>query len=178
MNVVKTAIPDVLILEPKIFGDERGLFFESYNRRTFKACTGIDVEFVQDNYSLSAHNVLRALHYQVERPQGKLVRVIAGEIFDIAVDIRKRSPTFGRHVECRLSSQNKRMAWIPAGFAHGFMVVSDHAEVLYKTTDYWYPELERTLRWNDLKLGIAWPLEAAPILSAKDKLGHRLEDAD
>jgi dTDP-4-dehydrorhamnose 3,5-epimerase len=174
MNVVKTALADVLILEPKVFGDERGFFFESFNRQTFASATGIDVEFVQDNHSRSARNVLRGLHYQVERPQGKLLRVITGEVFDVAVDVRKNSPSFGKHAGFRLSSDNKRMVWIPPGFAHGFLVLSEHAEVLYKTTDYWYPELERTLSWNDPDLGIAWPTDAELLLSAKDRVGERL----
>jgi dTDP-4-dehydrorhamnose 3,5-epimerase len=174
MNVVKTALADVLILEPKVFGDERGFFFESFNRRTFASATGIDIEFVQDNHSRSALNVLRGLHYQIERPQGKLLRVIAGEVFDVAVDVRKNSPTFGKHAGFRLSSDNKRMAWIPAGFAHGFLVLSEHAEVLYKTTEYWYPNLERTLSWNDPEISIAWPLSVPPLLSAKDRVGLSL----
>ena len=176
MNVVKTALTDLLVLEPKVFGDDRGFFFESFNRRTFAADTGIDVEFVQDNHSRSARNVLRGLHYQIGHPQGKLIRVIAGEIFDVAVDIRKDSLNFGQYDAIVLSSDNKRMVWVPPGFAHGFLVMSDSAEVVYKTTDYWYPNLERTLSWNDPDLKVAWPLEAVPLLSAKDKFGHALAD--
>jgi len=177
MNVVKTALPDVLILEPKLFGDERGFFFESFNRRTFSEASGVDVEFVQDNHSRSARGVLRGLHYQLQHPQGKLIRVVAGEIFDVAVDIREGSPTFGHHAAFRLSSDNKRMVWVPPGLAHGFLVISDHAEVLYKTTDYWHPEFERSLAWNDPALKIAWPVDVEPLLSAKDKVGQLLSDA-
>jgi dTDP-4-dehydrorhamnose 3,5-epimerase len=178
MNVVETAVPGVLILEPKLFGDERGFFFESFNRRVFAADTGVDVEFVQDNHSRSARNVLRGLHYQTEHAQGKLIRVIAGEVFDVAVDIRKNSATFGQYAAIRLSSDNKRMVWVPPGLAHGFLVTSDHAEVLYKTTDYWYLQFERTLSWNDPDVKIAWPLDAEPLLSAKDKVGSRLQDVE
>jgi dTDP-4-dehydrorhamnose 3,5-epimerase len=178
MNVVETTLPGVLILDPKLFGDERGFFFESFNRRVFAAVTGVDVEFVQDNHSRSARNVLRGLHYQTEHPQGKLIRVVAGEIFDVAVDIRKGSPTFGEHAAIRLSSENKRMVWVPPGLAHGFLVTSDHAEVLYKTTDYWHPQFERTLMWNEPDVNIAWPLEEEPLLSVKDRVGHRLRDVE
>ena len=171
MNVIKTAIPDVLILEPKIFGDERGFFFESYNKKVFARHTGITGEFVQDNHSRSVRNVLRGLHYQIKQPQGKLLRVIVGEIYDVAVDLRKRSPTFARWVGVSLSAQDKRQLWIPPGFAHGFLVTSESAEVLYKTTDYYAPEFERTLRWDDPDLAIAWPLQADPIVSAKDAAG-------
>jgi dTDP-4-dehydrorhamnose 3,5-epimerase len=170
MQVVKTEIADVWLIEPKVFGDDRGFFFESWNRQTL-AGLGLDVEFVQDNHSRSQRNVLRGLHYQTEHPQGKLVRVIVGEVFDVAVDIRPASPTFGKWVGFTLSAQNKRMAWIPPGFAHGFYVVSDVAEFLYKTTDYWYPAHERTIRWDDPDLAIAWPLTQAPALSAKDAQG-------
>jgi dTDP-4-dehydrorhamnose 3,5-epimerase len=170
MKAIPTAIPDVLILEPKVFGDERGFFYESWNERTLKAL-GIDVSFVQDNHSKSARNVLRGLHYQIQNPQGKLVRVIAGEVFDVAVDLRKSSPTFGKSVSFTLSAENKRMAWIPLGFAHGFCVTSDSAEFLYKTTDYWSPEFERSLLWSDPMLGIEWPLTTEPILAAKDAKG-------
>jgi dTDP-4-dehydrorhamnose 3,5-epimerase len=178
MKVVKTALPDVLILEPKLFGDERGFFFEAFNRRMFAAATGLELDFVQDNHSRSVRNVLRGLHYQVEHPQGKLLRVIMGEVFDVAVDIRRNSPTFAQYVAFRLSSDSKRMAWIPVGFAHGFLVLSDHAEVLYKTTDYWYPEFERALSWNDPTLKIPWPLDIEPLLSVKDRSGGHLADIE
>jgi dTDP-4-dehydrorhamnose 3,5-epimerase len=178
MNVIATEIPAVLILEPKVFGDQRGFFYESFNRRTFAEKTGVETDFVQDNHSRSARNVLRGLHYQIQHAQGKLVRVIAGEVFDVAVDIRRSSPTFGRHVAIRLSAENKRIAWIPAGFAHGFLVLSEHAEFLYKTTDYWSPEFERSIAWDDPELAISWPLTGEPQLSAKDKAGVRLRDAE
>jgi len=177
MQLIRTAIPDVCLIEPKVFGDERGFFFESWNRRTL-AGLGIEADFVQDNHSRSAQNVLRGLHYQVEHPQGKLVRAIAGEIFDVAVDLRRSSPTFGQWVSFTLSAENKRMAWIPPGFAHGFCVVSDVAEFLYKTTDYWFPEHERTLAWDDPALAIPWPLSAPPLLAAKDAAGKPLAEAD
>jgi dTDP-4-dehydrorhamnose 3,5-epimerase len=170
MQIVHTEIPDVWIIEPKVFGDSRGFFFESWNRRTL-ANLGLDVDFVQDNHSRSEKNVLRGLHYQIERAQGKLVRAIVGEVFDVAVDLRRSSPTFGKWVSFTLSAENKRMAWIPPGFAHGFCVVSDVAEFLYKTTEYWSPEHERTLAWNDPQLAIPWPLSGAPILAAKDAAG-------
>jgi len=172
-----TAIPDVLLLEPKVFGDERGFFFESYNRRTL-AELGLNAEFVQDNHSRSARGVLRGLHYQFRHPQGKLVRVIAGEVFDVAVDLRKSSPTYGRWLSSRLSAENKRMMWIPPGFAHGFLTLSDSAEFLYKTTDYWHPDDERCLVWNDPDLAIDWPLEGEPQLAAKDRAGLRLREAE
>ncbi|MFO1206729.1 MAG: dTDP-4-dehydrorhamnose 3,5-epimerase [Burkholderiales bacterium] len=178
MNVVATDLREVLLLEPKVFGDDRGFFFESYNARVFREKTGLEVDFVQDNHSRSAKGVLRGLHYQIQRPQGKLVRVIAGEVFDVAVDLRRGSPEFGRWAGFRLSAENKRMAWIPPGFAHGFVVVSDTAEFLYKTTDYWAPEFERTLIWNDPDLAIDWPLMAEPTLAAKDRAGRRLRDAE
>lgn len=178
MRVVATTLPDVLLIEPKVFGDERGFFFESYNRKAFAQATGIDIEFVQDNHSRSARNVLRGLHYQIQHPQGKLIRVIAGEVFDVAVDLRRRSATFGKHAVFNLSAENKRMAWIPAGFAHGFLVLSECAEFLYKTTDYWRPEFERTILWNDPDLGIAWPLAGAPLLSAKDAAGVAFSQAE
>ncbi len=171
MNLIKTAIPDVLLLEPKVFSDERGFFFESYNKKVFAQHTGITGEFVQDNHSRSVRNVLRGLHYQIKQPQGKLLRVIAGEIYDVAVDLRTQSPTFARWVGISLSAQDKRQLWIPPGFAHGFLVTSESAEVLYKTTDYYAPEFERTLRWDDPDLAIAWPLQADPIVSAKDAAG-------
>lgn len=178
MIVTPSALPDVLILEPKLFGDARGFFFESYNRRAFHDATGLDVDFVQDNHSRSAQGVLRGLHYQIEHAQGKLVRVVAGAVFDVAVDIRKSSPTFGRWVGVELSAANKKMVWIPPGFAHGFLVLSDDAEFLYKTTDYYAPSHERTIAWNDPEIGVAWPLAGAPLLSAKDQAGVRLKDAE
>ena len=179
MNVIPTQIPDVLIIEPKVFGDERGFFFESFNHRVFAEKTGVNSEFVQDNHSRSVKNVLRGLHYQMENPQGKLLRVILGEIFDVAVDIRKSSPTFGQSVSCILSAENKRQFWVPPGFAHGFLVLSDIAEVLYKTTEYYAPQHERAILWNDPDLAIAWPLpENNPILSAKDEAGKTLKTAD
>ena len=177
MNVVPTAIPEVRILEPRVFGDARGFFLESWNARAF-AIAGIRAEFVQDNHSRSAKNVLRGLHYQIRQPQGKLIRVIAGEVFDVAVDLRRSSPTFKRWVGLALSAENKRMAWIPAGFAHGYLVLSDFAEVLYKATDYYAPEHERSIAWNDPDLAIEWPLTGAPVLSAKDAAGARFRDAE
>jgi dTDP-4-dehydrorhamnose 3,5-epimerase len=178
MNVIKTDIPDLVILEPTVFGDRRGFFFESYNQRVLAEVLGVADAFVQDNHSRSAKNVLRGLHYQIQQPQGKLVRVVAGTVFDVAVDIRRSSPTFGRWVGIELSAENKRIAWIPKGFAHGFLVVSEYAEFLYKTTDFWAPEYERSIAWNDPDLGIAWPIEREPALSAKDKAGTRLRDAE
>lgn len=180
MKVTRTAVPDVLVLEPKVFGDERGFFLESYNKRTFQAATGLDVGFVQDNHSRSVRNVVRGLHYQILRPQGKLVWAVIGEIYDVAVDLRKSSPTFGRQVGMRLSAESHQMAWIPAGFAHGFLVMSEVAEVLYKTTDFYAPEHERTLLWNDPDLHIDWPLEAGalPLLAAKDLSGRPLKSAE
>lgn len=177
MNIVQTAIPEVRVIEPKVFGDPRGFFLESWNARAF-ATAGIRAEFVQDNHSRSARNVLRGLHYQIRQPQGKLVRVVAGEIFDVAVDLRRASPTFGRWVGMRLSAETKRMAWVPAGFGHGFLVVSEFAEVLYKTTDYYAPEHERVIAWNDPDLAIDWPLAGTPVLSARDAAGARLRDAE
>ena len=176
MRVTPTAIPAVLLLEPRVFGDERGFFFESWNRRAL-AEAGLDVDFVQDNHSRSARNVLRGLHYQIARPQGKLVRVTEGEVYDVAVDLRAGSPSFGRHVALTLSAANRKMLWIPPGFAHGFLVVSGAAEFLYKTTDYWFPEHERTLLWNDAALAIDWPLAGPPTLAQKDAAGTPLADA-
>lgn len=173
MQVVRTEIPDVLILEPKVFGDERGFFLESYNKQTFANATGLDLEFVQDNHSLSRKGVLRGLHYQIKHPQGKLVRVVTGEVWDVAVDIRRSSPMFGKYVAFYLSAASKRMAWIPPGFAHGFMVTSECAEFLYKTTDFYMPEHERTILWNDRTLRIPWPLNDSPLLANKDR-GARL----
>ncbi len=178
MNVVRTEIPDVLILEPRVFGDARGLFLESYNKRAFRDASGLDVEFVQDNHSSSRRGVLRGLHYQIKQAQGKLVRVIAGEVFDVAVDLRRSSATFGRSVTFNLDTASRRMAWIPAGFAHGFLVVSEQAEVLYKTTDYYAPEHERVLLWNDPALGIRWPLHGDPIVAERDRRGASLESAE
>ena len=178
MKAIQTAISDLLIIEPKVFGDERGFFFESFNRRKFAELVSRDVDFVQDNHSRSAGNVLRGLHYQIQHPQAKLVRVIQGTVLDVAVDIRKSSSTFGQCVTVELSAENKRMLWIPEGFAHGFVVLSDAAEFLYKTTDYWYPEYERTIRWDDPALAIDWKLEAEPVLSAKDMQGKTLAEAE
>ncbi len=178
MNVIETALPGVLILEPKVFGDERGFFYESFNARVFEDATGLKRQFVQDNHSRSQKGVLRGLHYQLEHTQGKLVRVTAGEVLDVAVDIRRSSPHFGRWVGVRLSAQNLRQLWVPEGFAHGFVVQSDHAEFLYKTTDYYQPSAERSILWNDPTLAIDWQLSAAPQLSAKDQAGKLLMDAD
>jgi dTDP-4-dehydrorhamnose 3,5-epimerase len=177
IKVTPTEIPDVLLVEPRVFGDERGFFYESYNRREL-ASAGLHAEFVQDNHSRSTRGVLRGLHYQVEHAQGKLVRVTAGDVFDVAVDLRRSSPRFGKWVGVSLSSDNKRSLWIPPGFAHGFLVVSDFAEFLYKTTDYWYPEFERTLLWNDPALAIAWPIDGLPTLASKDAAGRPLALAD
>ncbi|WP_218422077.1 dTDP-4-dehydrorhamnose 3,5-epimerase [Stutzerimonas stutzeri] len=178
MKVVETSIPDVLIIEPKVFGDERGFFYESFNAAAFEAATGLKRQFVQDNHSKSQRGVLRGLHYQIQQPQGKLVRVVAGEVFDVAVDLRKSSPSFGRWFGTHLSAQNQRQLWIPEGFAHGFVVLSESAEFLYKTTDYYAPEHERSLLWNDPELGIQWPFDVAPQLSAKDQAGKLLCDAE
>lgn len=172
MIITPTAIPDVLFVQPKVFGDERGFFFESFNEREFLEQSGLTLQFVQDNHSKSGKHVLRGLHYQIQHPQGKLVRVIAGEVLDVAVDIRKNSPTFGQSVSARLSATNHLQLWVPPGFAHGFMVLSDSAEFLYKTTDYWEPAYERCIRWDDPDLAIDWQLGGAtPILSEKDKNG-------
>jgi dTDP-4-dehydrorhamnose 3,5-epimerase len=179
ITVTNTAIPDVKIIEPKSFGDARGFFYESFNAREFNEAVGDDVVFVQDNHSKSAQHVLRGLHYQIQHPQGKLVRVVAGEVFDVAVDIRKSSPTFGKWVGVHLSADNKRQLWVPPGFAHGFVVLSETAEFLYKTTDYWFPEFERSLLWNDPTVGIEWPIGGAtPMLAAKDQAGKLLGEAD
>ena len=178
MLVTPTVIPDVLILEPQVFGDDRGFFFESYNRRAFREATGRNVDFVQDNHSRSARHVLRGMHYQIRQPQGKLVRVTAGEVFDAVVDLRKSSPTFGRWAGVTLSAANRRMLWVPEGFAHGFLVTSETAEFLYKTTDYYAPEHERSLLWNDPTVGIDWPLAGAqPLLKPKDAAGSLLAEA-
>jgi len=178
MQAIPTAIPDVLIIEPKVFGDARGFFFESYNERAFAQATGLDLNFVQDNHSRSAKGVLRGLHYQVRQPQGKLVRVVRGSVYDVAVDLRKSSPTFGRWVGAELSEANHRQLWVPAGFAHGFLVTSESADFLYKTTDYYAPEHERCIAWDDPAIGIQWPLEVAPVLSGKDQLGKLLAQAE
>jgi dTDP-4-dehydrorhamnose 3,5-epimerase len=178
MQIVRTTIPDVLILEPKVFGDDRGFFFESFNQQTFQNLTGIKAEFVQDNHSKSAANVLRGLHYQIEQAQGKLVRVTAGEVFDVAVDIRRQSATFGKWVGVLLTAENKRQLWVPPGFAHGFVVIKDNTEFLYKTTDYYAPQHERCIRWDEPTIGIKWPMTQAPILSGKDQLGLALSEAE
>lgn len=180
MNIIPTAIPDVKIIEPKVFGDERGFFYESFNARAFQEALGVDANFVQDNHSKSVKGVLRGLHYQIEQPQGKLVRTVVGEVFDVVVDIRKSSPTFGKHVAVLLSAQNKRMLWVPVGFAHGFLVTSDAAEFVYKTTDYYAPAFERSLLWNDPALGIAWPLAdvGAPQLKRADADAPALATAE
>ena len=177
-TVIRTALPEVLILEPKVFGDARGFFFESFNQREFERATGVNAVFVQDNHSRSARGVLRGLHYQISHAQGKLVRVTAGSVFDVAVDLRRSSPHFGQWVGMELSAENQRQLWIPPGFAHGFVVTSEAAEFLYKTTDYWYPEHERSLRWDDATLAIDWPLTGAPVLAAKDANAPALEDAE
>ena len=180
MKVIDTAIADVKIIEPKVFGDERGFFFESFNERTFRETIGVNVAFVQDNHSKSVKGVLRGLHYQVRQPQGKLVRVVAGEVFDVAVDIRRQSPSFGKHVAVRLSADNKRMLWVPPGFAHGYFALSDMVDFLYKCTDVYSPSHERTLAWNDPAVGIEWPLPAGvqPKLSAKDLTGQSFADIE
>ncbi len=178
MEVRPTEIPDVLVIEPRVFGDERGFFFESFNQRTWEEKTGLSTRFVQENHSRSGRHVLRGLHYQIRQPQGKLVRVILGTVFDVAVDLRRSSPTFGRWVGRQLSAENRRQMWIPEGFAHGFVVLSEAAEFLYLTTDYYAPEYERAVIWNDPDLAIDWPLETAPSLSAKDSAAPLFRDAD
>lgn len=178
MKVIATAIPDVLIIEPKVFGDQRGFFYESYNQQKFTELTGLKVDFVQDNHSKSAQGVLRGLHYQIHHPQGKLVRAVQGEVLDVAVDIRRSSATFGQHVSVTLSAENKRMLWVPPGFAHGFVVQSEVAEFLYKTTDYWHPEHERSIRWNDDSLAINWQLNKEPFVSNKDAQGKLFKEAE
>ena len=177
-TVVPTELPEVLILEPKVYADARGFFFESFNQRDFEKATGLNVTFVQDNHTRSAQGVLRGLHYQIQHPQGKLVRVIEGEVFDVTVDMRRTSPTFGKWAGVTLSANNKRQLWIPPGFAHGFVVTSASAEFLYKTTDYWYPEHERSLLWSDPQLGVRWPLSDVPILAAKDAAGKPFTEAE
>ena len=178
MKVTPTSLPDVLLIEPQVFGDERGFFFESFNERAFTEKTGIQARFVQDNHSRSARNVLRGLHYQIKQPQGKLVRVVAGEVFDVAVDLRRKSPTFGKWTGAILSAENKRLLWIPEGFAHGFLVLSESADFIYKTNTYYAPEHERCIAWNDPEIGIRWPLTGEPVLAAKDIAGKRLQDAE
>lgn len=179
MKATRLSIPDVVLIEPKVFGDARGFFFESYNQRAFNQATGTDFQFVQDNHSKSSRGVLRGLHYQIQQPQGKLVRVVQGAVFDVAVDIRKNSPTFGQWVGVELSADNQRQLWVPPGLAHGFLVLSESAEFLYKTTDYYAPEHERCIAWNDPALAIAWPdIGMAPVLSGKDQLGKSLEQAE
>lgn len=178
MNIIPTKISDVLIIEPRVFEDQRGFFYESHNEKAFQEKTGVDVRFVQDNHSRSTQNVLRGLHYQIQQPQGKLVRVVAGAIFDVVVDLRKSSPTFGQWFGSLISAENKQQLWVPVGFAHGFCVLSDYAEVLYKTTDYYAPQHERCVIWNDPDLAIAWPLEEAPIVSAKDQAGTPFKEAE
>ena len=178
MKVIKTEIPDLLVLEPKVFGDERGFFMESYNASNFCKLTGVDVQFVQDNHSRSTKGVLRGLHYQIKQPQGKLVRVVCGAVFDVAVDIRKSSPTFGKWVGVELSERNHKEFWVPVGFAHGFVVLTDSADFLYKTTDYYAPEYERCISWDDPNIGIDWPIEDDPRLSSKDRKGVSLQNAE
>ncbi|MBY0509097.1 MAG: dTDP-4-dehydrorhamnose 3,5-epimerase [Rhodospirillaceae bacterium] len=178
MRATRLAIPDVILLEPKVFGDSRGFFMESYNQRTFTQATGLTPTFVQDNHSHSARGVLRGLHYQIKQPQEKLVRVTTGAVFDVAVDLRKSSPTFGKWVGETLSADNKKQMWIPEGFAHGFLVLEDHTEFLYKTTDYYAAEHERCIAWDDPTIGVAWPLDGAPVLSAKDQRGASLQTAE
>ena len=178
MNVIPTTIPDVLIIEPRVFGDDRGFFFESFNNKIFEETTGVKTNFVQDNHSRSGKNVLRGLHYQIQQPQGKLVRVVTGKVLDVAVDIRKSSPTFGQWVSCLLTAENKKQFWVPPQFAHGFVVLSDTADFLYKTTEYYAPEHERSILWNDPDLAIDWQIEGEPILSSKDMSAKLLKDAE
>ena len=178
MKITPTALPEVLLIEPEVFGDERGFFLESFNARRFRAATGIDAEFVQDNHSRSVRGVLRGIHYQLVRPQGKLVRVAAGRVFDVAVDLRRSSPRFGRWVGVELSDRDHRQMWVPPGFGHAFLVLSDSADFLYKTTDYWYREHDRSLRWNDPALAIDWPLAGEPLLAAKDAAAPLLAEAE
>lgn len=178
MNVIPTAIPEMLIIEPKVFGDARGFFFESFNQKAFNEAADLDLHFVQDNHSRSAKGVLRGLHYQIRQPQGKLVQVVRGAVFDVAVDIRKSSPTFGKWAGVELTEDNHRQLWIPPGFAHGFLVLSESADFLYKTTDYYAPQFERCIAWNDPELAIHWPLNAPPLLSGKDQTGTSLRDAE
>ncbi|MEX3555377.1 MAG: dTDP-4-dehydrorhamnose 3,5-epimerase [Burkholderia gladioli] len=178
IQVSATALPEVKLIEPKVFGDERGFFYESFNGREFAEKVDPQAVFVQDNHSRSMRGALRGLHYQIEHAQGKLVRVVEGEVFDVAVDLRRSSPNFGKWVGIRLSAENQRQLWVPPGFAHGFLVLSEAAQFLYKTTDYWYPEYERSIVWNDPAIGIEWPVDAEPVLAAKDAAGKRFEEAD
>lgn len=178
IQVTATALPEVKLIEPKVFGDARGFFFESFNEREFSEQVAPEVQFVQDNHSRSAKGVLRGLHYQIQHAQGKLVRVVVGEVFDVAVDIRKSSPNFGKWVGVRLSAENKRQLWVPPGFAHGFVTLSESAEFLYKTTDYWYPEFERSIVWNDPQIGIEWPIDGEPMVAAKDAAANPLGQAE
>jgi dTDP-4-dehydrorhamnose 3,5-epimerase len=178
MQVTRLSIPDVLLIEPQVFGDDRGFFFESFNQGKFEEAVGHEVTFVQDNHSKSEKNVLRGLHYQIQHPQGKLVRVISGEVFDVAVDIRRSSPTFGKWVGKTLSAENKKQLWVPEGFAHGFLVLSESAEFLYKTTDYWYPDFERCIKWDDTNLNIRWKISTPPLVSSKDVQGFDLLKAE
>jgi dTDP-4-dehydrorhamnose 3,5-epimerase len=178
VKVARTDIPDVLVLEPRIYSDARGHFFESYNRRSFREATGVDAEFVQDNQSFSVRNVIRGLHYQIRQPQGKLVQALLGDIYDVVVDIRRSSPTFGKWTAVDLSAASHRMIWVPAGFAHGFLVRSEHAIVQYKVTDFYAPEHERTICWNDHQLAIRWPLESDPVLNDKDARGTDFRSAE
>ena len=178
MKVTPTAIPDVLVVEPKVFGDTRGFFLESFNEKAFREASGVRLPFVQDNHSRSSRGVLRGLHYQLQQPQGKLVRVVRGSVFDVAVDVRRSSPTFGRWVGVELTEDNHRQLWVPPGFAHGFVVLSESAQFLYKTTDYWYPAHERSLLWNDPEVAVAWPIDFVPQLAPKDAAGKLLRDAD
>lgn len=178
ITVIPTPLPGVLVIEPKVFGDDRGFFFESFNLREFREATGVTLDFVQDNHSMSRKGVLRGLHYQIQHPQGKLVRVVSGSVFDVAVDLRRSSPTFGKWFGVELSGENKRQLWVPPGFAHGFLVMSEVAEFLYKTTDYWHAEHERSLRWNDQTVGIKWPTDQEPTLALKDVKGLTFRDSD
>ncbi|MBI1175221.1 MAG: dTDP-4-dehydrorhamnose 3,5-epimerase [Sideroxydans sp.] len=178
MQIVETSLQGLLVINPKVWGDARGFFFESFNQRQFEELTGVKKTFVQDNHSCSARNVLRGLHYQIQRPQGKLVRVVVGEVYDVAVDIRRSSPTFGKSFGLYMSAENKKMLWIPEGFAHGFVVLSEYAEFLYKTTDYWAPEHERCIRWDDPELAIDWQMSGEPVLSAKDRVGVLFREAE
>lgn len=178
MDIISFAMPGILEIEPTVFGDDRGFFFESFNQKAFADKAGVECQFVQDNHSRSAQGVLRGLHYQIQQPQGKLVRAVVGEVFDVAVDIRRSSPTFSQWVGCLLSAENKKQLWVPPGFAHGFLVLSEVAEVLYKTTDYYAPQHERSILWNDPALAIAWPLSGEPILSPKDQAGQLLKQAE
>ncbi|ALP62198.1 dTDP-4-dehydrorhamnose 3,5-epimerase [Paraburkholderia caribensis] len=178
ISVTATALPEVKIIEPKVFGDARGFFYESFNAREFAESVEAGVEFVQDNHSRSAKGVLRGLHYQIQHAQGKLVRVVAGDVYDVAVDLRKSSPNFGKWVGVHLSAENQRQMWVPPGFAHGFLTLSDSADFLYKTTDYWFAEYERSIAWNDPQIGIDWPIEGEPLVAVKDAAGKRLVDAD